>query len=72
MLSTDLDVAARLSRVSQARYEWPRSWRPYAALLSGFCGMANCWYRFPIFHDIVSAENGSGDDADDHAVGVSS
>ena len=22
---------------------WPRGWRPYAALLAGFCGMANCW-----------------------------
>ena len=23
---------------------WPRDWRPYAALLSGFCGMANSWF----------------------------
>ena len=29
------------------RSQWPRSWRPYAALLSGFCGMANSWYTLP-------------------------
>ena len=21
----------------------PKGWRPYCALLAGFCGMANCW-----------------------------
>ncbi len=35
---------------------WPRAWRPYAALLSGFCGMANSWYILSTFCSTVAVE----------------
>ena len=28
----------------QVERKWPGGWRPYMALLAGFCAMANCWY----------------------------
>lgn len=46
MLTIDIDDdSQRLSQQSSVSHKsrWPRTWRPYAALLSGFCGMANCW-----------------------------
>ncbi|KAF6229505.1 hypothetical protein HO173_011545 [Letharia columbiana] len=38
----DLNADTQQSRVSHTS-RWPRAWRPYAALVSGFFGMANCW-----------------------------
>ncbi len=46
---------------------WPRAWRPYAALLSGFCGMANCWYASQCSHDRTCTETSRSDNADGRA-----
>lgn len=34
----------RKEDTGEHRTKFPRGWRPYAALLAGFYGMANCWW----------------------------
>ena len=66
MSSFDLDAGVQESS-GTLKSRWPRAWRPYAALLSGFCGMANCWYTSQHPHDIICAEISRPDNADGRA-----
>ena len=56
MLSFNLGPDNQQSPISHTP-RWPREWCPYAALFSGFCGMANCWYIAQYSRGIICAEN---------------
>ncbi len=66
MSSFNLDAGVQESR-GPLKPRWPRAWRPYAALLSGFCGMANCWYASQRSHYIICAESRQPENADGRA-----